>query len=206
MASGPGFLPPHHQPSSFPTAHMGGSHWAGHPPGPPPRSNPYGQPRFGNGPYGTPTGGLHHPQGVWPQPPPDTPSGSPHAPSGPYGGGRPPQPPSHPGSGGFFNAGGPTGAQASWNPPQRLVGPDPSTGKKGELWAAKAGEDMTMLQAFSAPGMTLEAQVRAADQSLDAVGLPGTSTQGSDDFQLARLSDAVLMMARGTMNTTNTLL
>jgi hypothetical protein len=79
-------------------------------------------------------------------------------------------------------------------------------GKKGELWGAKAGEDLTMLQAFSAPGITLEAQVRAANQSLDAVGLPGTLTQGSDDFQLARLSDAVLMMVRDTMNTTNTLL
>jgi hypothetical protein len=120
--------------------------------------------------------------------------------------GTPQQPPPGTTGGNSYNGAGPGMAQSSWNAPKQLVGPDPSTRKKGELWGAKAGEDLTMLQSFSAPGLTLEAQVRAADQSLDAVGLPGTSTQGSDDFQLARLPDAVLMMARGTMNTTSILI
>jgi hypothetical protein len=69
--------------------------------------------------------------------------------------------------------------------------------KKGELWGVKASEDLSMLQAWSPPGMTLEKQVRYGDQSLDAVGLPGMSSQGSDDFEMARLSDAFLMMATG---------
>jgi hypothetical protein len=78
--------------------------------------------------------------------------------------------------------------------------------KKGELWGVKASEDLSMLQAWSPPGMTLEKQVRYGDQSLDAVGLPGTSSQGSDDFEMARLSDAFLMMATGREATTHNLL
>jgi hypothetical protein len=63
-----------------------------------------------------------------------------------------------------------------------------------------------MLQAWSPPGLTLEKQVRFGDQSLDAVGLPGTSSQGSDDFEMARLSDAFLMMATGREAMTHNLL
>jgi hypothetical protein len=32
---------------------------------------------------------------------------------------------------------------------------------------------------------------------LDAVGLPGTSSKGSEDFEMSHLSDAFLMMATG---------
>jgi hypothetical protein len=54
--------------------------------------------------------------------------------------------------------------------------------------------------------MTLEKQVRYGDQTLDAVGLPGMSSQGSDDFEMARLLDAFLMMATGRAATTHNLL
>jgi hypothetical protein len=63
-----------------------------------------------------------------------------------------------------------------------------------------------MLTAWSPPGINLEKQVRLGDQSLDAVGLPGTSSQGSDNFDMGRLSDAFLMMATGRTAMTHNLL
>ena len=90
--------------------------------------------------------------------------------------------------------------------PRRLVGTDPSTGTKGKLWGVNANEDLSMLNAWSPPGMPLEKSVRFGDQALDAVGLPGTSSQGSDDFEMARLSDAFLMMAAGRAAMTHNLL
>jgi hypothetical protein len=77
---------------------------------------------------------------------------------------------------------------------------------QGELWGLKAGEDLGMLQAWSPPGITLEKQVRLGDQSLDAVGLPGTSSQGSEDFDMGHLSDAFLMMATRRTAMTHNLL
>jgi hypothetical protein len=96
--------------------------------------------------------------------------------------------------------------QASWSGPQRLVGSDPSTGTKAELWGVKASEDLSMLQAWSPPSLTLEKQVRFGDQTLDAVGLPGKSTQGSEDSELSRVSDAFMMMAAGRSAQTHNLL
>jgi hypothetical protein len=43
-------------------------------------------------------------------------------------------------------------------------------------------------------------------QSLDAVGLSGKSSQGSDDFEMARMPDAFLMMATGRAAATHSLL
>jgi hypothetical protein len=54
--------------------------------------------------------------------------------------------------------------------------------------------------------MQLEKSVRFGDQALDAVGLPGTSSQGSEDYEMARLSDAFLMMATGREAMTHNLL
>ena len=54
--------------------------------------------------------------------------------------------------------------------------------------------------------MQLEKMVRFGDQTLDAVGLPGTSSQGSGDFEMARLSDAFLMMATGREAMTHNLM
>jgi hypothetical protein len=71
---------------------------------------------------------------------------------------------------------------------------------------ALEGKDLSMLQAWCPPIMGLEKQVRIGDQSLDAAGLPGTSSQTSDDFEMARLSDVFLMMATGRAATTHNLL
>jgi hypothetical protein len=131
---------------------------------------------------GSPYGGPPGATGAY-----DTPHGPPGA--GAYGGAHTPGPTSSP-----------------WGVPQRLVGSDPSTGTKSELWGVKANEDLSMLQAWSPPGMTLEKQVRFGDQTLDAVGLPGTSSQGSEDFEMGRMSDAFLMMATGRAATTHNLL
>jgi hypothetical protein len=90
--------------------------------------------------------------------------------------------------------------------PSRLVGADPSAGTKGQLWGVQANEDLSMLNAWSPPVMRLEKSVLFGDQMLDAVGLPGTSSQGSDDFEMARLSDAFLMMATGREAMTHNLL
>jgi hypothetical protein len=147
--------------------------------GPPPGSVPPGP-----SPYG---GHSHH----LPVPPTPTPLG-PQA----FGGYGPPPPP-----GSAYGA--PSTSQAL---PQRLVGPDPSAGSKGELWHAKAGKDLTMLKSWCPPGLTLEREVQLGDQTLDAVGLPGTSSQGSDEFDMARLSDAFVMMATGRGSGTNSLL
>jgi hypothetical protein len=54
--------------------------------------------------------------------------------------------------------------------------------------------------------MILEKQVWFGNQTLDAVGLPGTSSQGSDDFEMGRMSDAFLMMATGRAAATHNLL
>jgi hypothetical protein len=110
-------------------------------------------------------------------------------------------------TGGAYVGTNPTGAASSpWTMPQRLVGADPSSGTKGQLWGIKAHEDLSMLNAWSPPGMPLEKLVRFGDQTLDAVGIPGTSTQGSDDFEMARLSDAFMMMAAGRTAMTHSLL
>jgi hypothetical protein len=77
---------------------------------------------------------------------------------------------------------------------------------KVELWGIKASKDLSMLQAWSPPGMMLEKQVRYGDQTLDALGLPGTPSQGSDDFEMAWLLDAFLMMVMGQAATTHNLL
>jgi hypothetical protein len=90
--------------------------------------------------------------------------------------------------------------------PQRLVGANPSSGTNGQLWGIKASKDLSMLNAWSPPGMPLEKLVSFGDQTLDAVGLPGPSTQGSEDFEMARLSDAFLMMAAGQTAMTHSLL
>jgi hypothetical protein len=63
-----------------------------------------------------------------------------------------------------------------------------------------------MLQAWSPPGIALEKQIHLGDQSLDAVGLPSMSHQGSDDFEMSSLSDAFLMMATGRRAMTHNLL
>jgi hypothetical protein len=54
--------------------------------------------------------------------------------------------------------------------------------------------------------MELEKLVRFGDQALDAVGLPGTPLQGLDDFEMACLSDAFLMMATTQAAMTHNLL
>jgi hypothetical protein len=111
-----------------------------------------------------------------------SPYGAPFPREGPAQQGMYGQAPGGPYTGSGFHGGpspSPGGAHGSpgsqWAVPGRLVGPDPSTGTKGELWGVKAGEDFSMLQAWSPPGMGLEKQVRFGDQSLDAVGLPGPS-------------------------------
>lgn len=164
---------------------------------------PYGQPGppspYGPGPTGAPSpyGGSFPGEGstypgMYGQGP-----GAPNAGLG-YPGGPPPAPGVAPGG---------VGPPASpWAVPGRLVGPDPSTGTKGELWGVKAGEDFSMLQSWCPPGMGLEKQVRFGDQSLDAVGLPGTSSQGSNDCEVARLSEAFLSMASGRAAATHNLL
>jgi hypothetical protein len=79
-----------------------------------------------------------------------------------------------------------------------LIGADPSTGKKGELWGvSKAGKDLSLLQAWFPPGIALKKQVHLGDHSLDAVGLSGMLSQGLEDFEMGHLSDAFLMMATG---------
>jgi hypothetical protein len=172
--------------------------------------SPY-QGTYGSVPYGgTSTQGPHTPM----PPQPGTGYGGPPSPSpspSPYGHGygqAPVTPQTGPTGTSHMPAYGPTPTQpaGTWALPQRLVGPDPSAGQKGELWHAKAGEDLTMLQAWCPPGLTLERQVQLGDQTLDAVGLPGTSSQGSDEFDLARLSDALVMMATGRGSATNSLL
>jgi hypothetical protein len=83
-----------------------------------------------------------------------------------------------------------------WTLPQRLVAPDPLLGKKGKLWNAKAGKDLSMLQLWCPPGLMLDQQVQLGDQALDVVGLPDTLSQGSEDFDLVHLSNAFVMMAK----------
>jgi hypothetical protein len=45
--------------------------------------------------------------------------------------------------------------------------------------------------------MQLGKSVQFGDQALDAIGLPGRSLKGLDDFEMAHLSNAFLMMATG---------
>jgi hypothetical protein len=66
---------------------------------------------------------------------------------------------------GGYTSGGPPGTPhtpgSHWAAPRRLVGADPSTGKKGELWGLKAGEDLSMLQAWSPPGIASRMSAQA---------------------------------------------
>jgi hypothetical protein len=188
--------------------------------GPPPHSyghvggSPYPSTPGGGGYFGT-TPGTSGTAGAGPGTYPGPPGGggyygsSPGTPSTPGpGSGTYPGPPYTPGVGGGAY-GGPSqpGTPGSpWAMPRRLVGADPSSGTKGQLWGVNANEDLSMLNAWSPPGMPLEKSVRFGDQALDAVGLPGTSAQGSDDFEMARLSDAFLMMATGREAMTHNLL
>jgi hypothetical protein len=165
-------------------------------------ASPYGASPGPPSPYGTQVPPAHPQAYAAPQRAPPSPYGPHYGQSpGNQGMGQTFAPP--PGSGSLPNPGAPP---HTWTLPQRLVGPDPSIGKKGELWTAKAGEDLSMLQAWAPPGLTLERQVQYGDQALDAVGLPGTSSQGSDDFDLARLSDAFVMMASGRNSSSGGLL
>jgi hypothetical protein len=52
-----------------------------------------------------------------------------------------------------------------------------------------------MLAAFSPEGLSVEQQVRLADQTLDTVGLPGTSTMDLEDNELSRLAGAIKSLA-----------
>jgi hypothetical protein len=129
--------------------------------------------------YGTPSSqGMNH------GPPPGTPHGgyTTGVPGNSYGAtppgpgfGAPQGTPVTPGGayGGTHTTPGTTGGP--WTMPQRLVGADPSSGTKGDLWGVKANEDLSMLNAWSPPGMQLEKSVRFGDQALDAVGLPASS-------------------------------
>jgi hypothetical protein len=121
--------------------------------GPPGGAGSYGQPSPGPGPYGAPGHHQAFGQNQAPSPPTGSPPradrvgwasltdttspphgqyGHPPGPPGSYG--PPPALPSMgPGPRGWAGTAAPPLAQ-QWAVPQRLVGPDPSTGTKGELW------------------------------------------------------------------------
>jgi hypothetical protein len=77
------------------------------------------------------------------------------------------------------------------------AGADPSTGQKDLLYGLHANEDGSVMRSCSPPGLTIDGQVRLADQVLDAVALPGTSDGGTDETELHRISESLQSIAAG---------
>lgn len=77
------------------------------------------------------------------------------------------------------------------------AGSDPSAGQKDVLYGLHANEDGSLMRSCSPPGLTVEGQMRLADQVLDAVALPGTSDGGTDETELHRISESLQAIAGG---------
>ena len=78
--------------------------------------------------------------------------------------------------------------------------PDRSAGRDHELFGYDARNHVALMDAFTPPGPpTLDptAKSRLANQVLDAVGLPGTSSPSADESHISRLAEGIQTLATG---------